>query len=525
MASGVNKHASESQVTGAVKLPPEVTRVLQKQKRVQRINNEHFFRCHPELRAMIGGFMSAVLKQKPDDPTLFAERYFTQPDLARKLGYSGWTRPPTPEPEIEQFDNDYGLDDEGGDEFGDERMAGTTELDVVELEKMLIGLFKEADRDGSGALDFGEFKELMATAELGITPKELELLLSEVDEDADGNVTYAEFASLAVEVIQTMRLKQRFEETEAIESEYLREVQVYHHHLLVHSEPFVVVEVVLVLTELEQMVLQTASAGGLLSRLQVKTLFRSPQLGLSKQQINQAAESVKYDGDGMVSAATLAPMAYGMVERVVMRALAMQNLGEVGAELTRMCEFYDKEETGFLPAPVLKQVLLQGFPFVTRLQANALVSDKDVPTNGAGLVAWREHLPKMTAILKGMGDPNAIRERAELAARADFQPVELMSGKDHEAMNELLTTLFTRADKDGSGELDTDEFVQCMLAADFGFSADDALDLMAMFDSDGDGKISYQEFLSLAYDCLVHLARERKIMNSMMMSIEGEGIY
>ena len=56
-------------------------------------------------------------------------------------------------------------------------------------------------------------------------------------------------------------------------------------------------------------------------------------------------------------------------------------------------------------------------------------------------------------------------------------------------------------------------------------SADDALDLMAMFDSDGDGKISYQEFLSLAYDCLVHLARERKIMNSMMMSIEGEGIY
>jgi Ca2+-binding EF-hand superfamily protein len=511
MATGVNKHASEAQVTGAVKLPPEVTRVLQKQKRVQRINNEHFFRCHPELRAMIGGFMSAVLKQKPDDPTLFAERYFTQPDLARQLGYSGWTRPPTPEPEIEQFDNDYGLDDEGGDEFGDERMAGTTELDVVELEKMLIGLFKEADRDGSGALDFGEFKELMATAELGITPKELELLLSEVDEDADGNVTYAEFASLAVEVIQTMRLKQRFEETEAIESEYLREAA----QSIIGVVP----------QQLEQMVLQTASAGGLLSRLQVKTLFRSPQLGLSKQQINQAAESVKYDGDGMVSAATLAPTAYGVVERVVMRALAMQNLGEVGAELTRMCEFYDKEESGYLPAPVLKQVLLQGFPFVTRLQANALVSDKDVPTNGAGLVAWREHLPKMTAILKGMGDPNAIRERAELAARADFQPVELMSGKDHETMNELLTSLFTRADKDGSGELDTDEFVQCMLAADFGFSADDALDLMAMFDSDGDGKISYQEFLSLAYDCLVHLARERKIMNSMMMSIEGEGIY
>ena len=51
-------------------------------------------------------------------------------------------------------------------------------------------------------------------------------------------------------------------------------------------------------------------------------------------------------------------------------ALAMQNLGEVGEELTRLCEFYDKEATGLLDPRVLKDLLQTNFSFLTRLQVN-----------------------------------------------------------------------------------------------------------------------------------------------------------
>jgi len=189
---------------------------LSKQKRVQRINNEHFFRVHPELRGMISAFISALLKQKPDDVDLFAENFFTQPDLAHQLGYYGWTRPPTPEPlEGELEDSGY----EGEEMFVDDEEeagggGGTTQFSVQQLEQTLISLFKEADQDNSGTLEFAEFAQLMATASIGLNSSELQLLLAEADENSDGLVTYQEFVPLAVEVIQTMRLKERIDAEE-----------------------------------------------------------------------------------------------------------------------------------------------------------------------------------------------------------------------------------------------------------------------------------------------------------------------
>merc|ERR1711967_154179 len=57
--------------------------------------------------------------------------------------------------------------------------------------------------------------EVMATASVGLNKEQLKHLLAEADENSDGKVTYQEFVPLAVEVIQTMRLKERVEEEEA----------------------------------------------------------------------------------------------------------------------------------------------------------------------------------------------------------------------------------------------------------------------------------------------------------------------
>ena len=49
-----------------------------------------------ELRSMVKGFMAALVEQKPADVPAFAREFFGDTELARRLGYDGWTRPATP---------------------------------------------------------------------------------------------------------------------------------------------------------------------------------------------------------------------------------------------------------------------------------------------------------------------------------------------------------------------------------------------------------------------------------------------
>ena len=87
----------ESSLTASVRLSDEQQAELNQHKRAVRISNEKYFRCHPELRSMVKGFMAALIERKPADVPAFAREYFGDTELARRLGYDGWTRPPTPE--------------------------------------------------------------------------------------------------------------------------------------------------------------------------------------------------------------------------------------------------------------------------------------------------------------------------------------------------------------------------------------------------------------------------------------------
>ena len=70
-----------------------------------------------------------------------------------------------------------------------------------ELEEMMERIFSDADADGNGTLDRKEFSKCLHSAELGLTRKEINLLLSDVDVDDDGLVSYSEFAPLCFDIL------------------------------------------------------------------------------------------------------------------------------------------------------------------------------------------------------------------------------------------------------------------------------------------------------------------------------------
>ena len=79
---------TEHTVTSTVKLSANDQAALQRQKRAQRVNNEQYFRVHPELRQMTSAFISALLADKPDDAAPVRRAVLHEPGaraLARPL--------------------------------------------------------------------------------------------------------------------------------------------------------------------------------------------------------------------------------------------------------------------------------------------------------------------------------------------------------------------------------------------------------------------------------------------------------
>jgi len=73
-----------------------------------------------------------------------------------------------------------------------------------QLEQMLKGAFIKADKDKSGYLDRKEFKACLKGSGLGFTKKEINVMLSEVDLDGDGKITYEEFVPICFEMLADM---------------------------------------------------------------------------------------------------------------------------------------------------------------------------------------------------------------------------------------------------------------------------------------------------------------------------------
>ena len=73
-------------------------------------------------------------------------------------------------------------------------------LPRAELVSLLEDLFKRADTDGSGYLSRSEFHVCLKEADLGLTRKEINAIMMEIDADGDDKISYEEFVPLCLEV-------------------------------------------------------------------------------------------------------------------------------------------------------------------------------------------------------------------------------------------------------------------------------------------------------------------------------------
>jgi len=324
------------------------------------------------------------------------------------------------------------------------------------------------------------------------------MLLAEVDENSDGQISYAEFVPLAVEVVQMIRLKASVDDVEAYAMDELRAAADY-------SAPSH--------EKLAAAVMGAASPDGTISRSVLKQALGSASLGLNKQVVAIVAKAAVPGGSA--DAATVAEDVREHLLTAIAQVLGMQNLDFVGEELQKVFAHVDKDGAGLIEPKAMKDLISRTYKYLSRMQLNTIVAEAPLDENGQ--VLWEQYLPRLSMMVKAMMDPSTIAERQEMAARAEFLPVQLMNGREQAQMEEMLSGLFAEHDADGNGFLDRREFETCLFNADLGFSKSEVDLLLDMFDANSDGMMSYTEFATLAYDVLVHAAREKAIVENYMM--------
>ena len=60
--------------------------------------------------------------------------------------------------------------------------------------KGLRDIFKDFDTDGSGDISNNEFKNAIRSLKLGLTAREVDMLLNAIDESGDGLINWKEFS-------------------------------------------------------------------------------------------------------------------------------------------------------------------------------------------------------------------------------------------------------------------------------------------------------------------------------------------
>lgn len=156
-----------------------------------------------------------------------------------------------------------------------------------EYESIIDEAFREADVDGSGYLSRSELRSVLKAADLGLTRKEINLLLSSVDLDGDQKISFDEFRPLfhevMIEVMTNAFLKNSKSQTD---------LEIYLQECCREADP---------------------TDSGHLNVKHMRAVIRDADLGLTKLQIITILGEAQQDGVGNIHYYQFIPIAAAMV--------------------------------------------------------------------------------------------------------------------------------------------------------------------------------------------------------------------
>ena len=247
-----------------------------------------------------------------------------------------------------------------------------------EVESVMIDIFHKADADGSGALSLQEFRKCCRDADIGLTRKEINILMHQCDVDGDGTISYEEFVPLCFEMLTEIMKDELLKETRAP-----NELELFLVDIFREADP---------------------AGEGRLDPLTLKNALRDADLGMTRLQIHSVLAEAEYDEDGLCAYEAFAKTASDLIARIcdvdaqLERRAAIENLMGSGADFSvvhgmgqadvasvLMQEFaaYDSAGAGVLPVASIQKALQSSQLGLSGMEVNALLSACEVDPSGS----------------------------------------------------------------------------------------------------------------------------------------------
>mmetsp|Transcript_86080 Transcript_86080/g.216692 ORF Transcript_86080/g.216692 Transcript_86080/m.216692 type:complete len:423 (-) Transcript_86080:165-1433(-) len=160
-----------------------------------------------------------------------------------------------------------------------------------ELTDLVGSIFERMDADGSGQLNKQEFITALTSMELGLTRREINTILFQIDQDQDGNISYREFVPFAFDLLQKLT-SLRLLETE-LENDELAQYLI------------------------DLFKAKDTEMLGALAVNDVRDLLHQAMLGLSRMQIYTVISEAEVSPDGFIAYATFIPRAVGLIRSML----------------------------------------------------------------------------------------------------------------------------------------------------------------------------------------------------------------
>ena len=401
--------------------------------------------------------------------------------------------------------------------------ARNDEENVYELEQLLVGIFQDADKDGNGWLDPGEFNALLETAELDLDPMEKRQLLMLADANGDGRIEYSEFAPLGADVIQTMRMRK----LQAQENELKEGMAEMQARQMLHG----LGEEAVTQTLTEAFRSFDKDGSGRLERAEIVSCLQSLTLGatqLTPNEIRMIMAYIDEDCSGTVEYNEFAPLMFNWMVEALKLGFLQAQMSELEMYVLSHLSQYDQGHSGVLPFETLKQGLFEmDLVQLTPIQVHTLLADASF--NDDGHVEIEPFVRKGAPLVQKMCDPTLEHKRMTVSKMATITPLQALTADEKHRLAQMAAAVFQQYDEDKSGKLDRLEFHKCLTESKLGFSERQIAYMMAGADVSEDGQIDYGEFASLFENCILELARvdavEKMLRNQEAAEIEHRVQY
>lgn len=228
-------------------------------------------------------------------------------------------------------------------------------------------------------------------------------------------------------------------------------------------------------------------------------------LGITPQQVTQMLAVLDNNGDGSVTCAEFMYHLHGKsVLDVVRRAISVNGEmnGEALTDTRAAFNAMDEDGNGTLDKHEFRVALKSLGVNLTTKDAEELMDILDV--DGGGEIDYEEF---MTVLCQDLGKNGAASKHtgpdAAMGQGKIFKILQRCMKQQRKLYGRVLSdaqAAFQAMDRDNSGSVDTEEFREALERMGLGVTESQMDQLVAELDTDGDGEISYAEFMSIMQD-------------------------